>query len=77
MWGALQLQTTRGLVSKMIRYTIDTSNEKETDSGQKHLSRSVQPGDGACDNMSPCRVRNDNNAGLQEIYEKWRQRALM
>ena len=77
MWGSVQLQATRGLVVKMIRYTINASNEDKTDAGQKHRKRSMQSGDGARDNVCACRVRNDDNAGLEEHNEGWRQRALV
>ena len=77
MWGSVQLQATRGLVVKMIRYTINASNEDKTDAGQKHRKRSMQAGHSARDNVCACRVRNDDNAGLEEHSEGWRQRAFV
>jgi hypothetical protein len=64
MKGAIQLQASGGLMSILIRYAIYTGDKEKAELRQQHRHRSMDAGDGACDDVGACRMRNDDDAGL-------------
>lgn len=64
-WEESPFKATAGLVREVIRYGVDAGDEQEADARQEERVGCSEMGDGAGRHVRACRVRDDDDAGLQ------------